>query len=286
MLLEQGASLIARDVYGQTVVHKGTCPNVLSQVFICSHDQPLKLPPSTAAITCNLTVLEILRQQNASMDAEGASPVNHSHTSLAPLTAPHVPPTDKNGITPFLLWYVHASLVVVEGEAAATLECVLTLLPVGSVSLLEMRTRLSSSSSVRSTFTRRAREVSGAHHTSPPTSTLRLSHTPARQGRSANPYNAPPATYRRGHADMLLLLLLAGVPMSERDLYGRTPLHIAVEAQAYACAAFLLQVRVFSCHHLPSLAHLQWYQESTAAETTLTVPHTVFHWTGGRESPC
>ncbi len=65
---------------------------------------------------------------------------------------------------------------------------------------------------------------------------------------------------------MLLLLLLAGVPMSERDLYGRTPLHIAVEAQAYACAAFLLQVRV-------TLAHSSSTKESITTKTN--TPHAV-----------
>ena len=76
---------------------------------------------------------------------------------------------------------------------------------------------------------------------------------------------------------MLLLLLLAGVPMSERDLYGRTALHIAVEAQAYACAAFLLQVRV-------TLAHSSSTKESITAKTN--TPQLLLDISGGGESPC
>lgn len=50
--------------------------------------------------------------------------------------------------------------------------------------------------------------------------------------------------FDRGHPDILLHLLLDGVPLSERDIWGRTPLHISVEAKTYTCANFLLQVTV------------------------------------------
>ncbi|ELR23194.1 uncharacterized protein ACA1_067780 [Acanthamoeba castellanii str. Neff] len=233
LLLAHGAKVDSTDNEGTTPLHRAACERrsavvemLLEQgASLIARDVYGQKVVHKAAITCNLTVLEILRQKNASMDAE-----------------------DKNGITPFLLWYVHASVVVVEGEAAATLD-----VAAGDEDTAQFFIKCKVNIYKKST---------------------------------RGLWSAPHFAANEGHADMLLLLLLAGVPMSERDLYGRTPLHIAVEAQAYACAAFLLQVRVFSCHHLPSLAPLQWYQESTAAETTLTVPHTIFHWTGGRESPC
>lgn len=54
-----------------------------SQGYLSDYLSVFMANPSTptAAITCNLTVLEILRQKNASMDAEGASPVYHCRSA-------------------------------------------------------------------------------------------------------------------------------------------------------------------------------------------------------------
>jgi hypothetical protein len=145
----------------------------------------------TAAITCNLTVLEILRQKNASMDAEGASP-GTTADQQAPLITSLVPSTDKNGITPFLLWYLHTN-VVAEGDVQRP-ESVLTLLPWWvSVAAGDEDTAQFFIKCKVNVYKKSTRGLWSAPHFA--ANEYVASQRCASQ--SANPHNVPTATYQR-----------------------------------------------------------------------------------------